>query len=67
MAVSCKVLLYADDSVLMISDKDPNIISQKLGQEMDNCYRWMIDNRLFMHAGKTELILFGSVNKLNEK
>lgn len=65
-AVNCKLLLYADDSVLMVSDKDPEVVSKLLGDEMLNCYNWMIDNRLAMHAGKTELILFASKRKLKK-
>ena len=24
------------------------------------CYKWLIDNHLFMHKGKTECMLFGT-------
>lgn len=65
-AVSSKLLLYADDSVLLVSDKDPDLVAQKLSDEMNNCYNWMVDNKLSMHAGKTELILFGSKSKLRK-
>ena len=66
LAVNCKLMLYADDSVLIVSDKDPNIISERLGNEMQNCLEWMVDNKLSMHPGKTELILFGTKQKLNK-
>ena len=65
-AVKCKLLLYADDSVLLVSHKNPEIVSRTLGEEMENCYNWMVDNRLSMHAGKTELILFASKRKLRK-
>ena len=66
ISVNCKLLLYADDSVLMVSDRDPEVIANKLGTEMQNCFNWMVDNRLSMHAGKTELILFGTPKRLNK-
>ena len=65
-AVDCKLLLYADDSVLLVSHKDPKFVSEKLGIEVQNCSDWFVDNQLSMHPGKTELILFSSQNKLKK-
>ena len=65
ISVDCKSLLYADDSVLLVSDKDPQIIADKLSHELDPCRQWMIDNKLSLHLGKTEAILFGTKRKLN--
>ena len=31
---------------------------------MDNCKTWLIDDRLSLHVGKTECILFGSKRQL---
>lgn len=61
---NCKLLLYADDSVLMVSDKNPDLISNELGQNVNSCFNWLVDNRLSLHFGKTECILFGPKNKL---
>ena len=68
LAVNCKLmLLYADDSVLIVSDKDPQVVSEKLGLEMKHYHDWMVDNSLSaMHAGKTELILISSKKKLRK-
>ncbi len=30
VSVKCKLLLYADDSVLLVSDKNPNVVSETL-------------------------------------
>ena len=60
----CTLLLYADDSILLISDKDPKIISEQLGKELESCYDWLIDNKLSLHFGKTECMIFGSKRKL---
>ena len=58
-----KWLLYADDSVILYSHKDPKVISEKLGLELEMCSKWLIDNKLSLHMGKTECLLFGSKRK----
>ena len=65
ISVDCKVLLYADDSALLVSGKDPKMVANKLSKELDSCRPWMIDNKLSLHLGKTEAILFGTKRKLN--
>jgi hypothetical protein len=63
-AVSCQLLLYADDSSLMVSSKCVHDIQNKLSQEMASLSEWLCDNKLSLHLGKTESILFGSKRKL---
>ncbi len=64
-SVNCNLLLYADDSVLFTSGKDPQVISEILSHELESCRQWLIDNKLSLHLGKTESILFGSKIKLS--
>lgn len=60
-AVKCDLLLYADDSCLTVTHKDITVIEDTL------------NNKLSIHVGKTESILFGTKyllskeNKLNIK
>ena len=42
-------------------------INVVLSQEMDKMYQWLIDNKLSLHLGKTESMLFGTRTKLKEK
>ena len=63
-AVNCKLLLYADDSALMVSHRDVEVIQERLGLELEAVNDWLIDNKLSLHLGKTESILFGSKRKL---
>ena len=63
-SVNCMLLQYADDSALIISDKDPVKIGQNLSRNLDNCNKWLVDNKLSLHMGKTELILFGTKQEL---
>ena len=66
ISLKCKLLLYADDSALIISGKEPNKIAEELSKELSSCRNWLIDNKLSLHLGKTEAILFGTRHKLNE-
>ncbi len=63
ISVSCKLLLYADDSILLVSGKDPTVISEKLSTKLQSCNKWLIENNLSLHPGKCESILFASKRK----
>ena len=52
-AVDCDLLLYADDSALLIRGKNITDIEQKLSEEITNLNVWLIDNELSLHPGKT--------------
>ena len=60
----CKLLFYADDSTILFSHKDPDQLAHKLGKVLESCSDWLVDNKLSLHLGKTECILFGSKRKL---
>ena len=36
----CKLLVYADDSAILYSNKDSQVISDKLGLELELCSKW---------------------------
>ena len=63
-SLTCKLSLYADDSALFFSHKDPAVIANVLGNELSNCQKWLIDNKLSLHMGKIECLLFGSKRRL---
>lgn len=62
----CKLILYADDTAILYSHKDPKIIENKLNEELSSCHSWLVDNKLSMHSGKTECILFGTKRRINK-
>ena len=64
ISIKCLLLLYADDSALLVSGKDPELIAKILSKELESCRKWLIDNKLSLHLGKTESILFGTKNRL---
>ena len=70
-AVSCKLLLNADDSALLFkkgcyhtSGKDVSEIEGVLSRELESLSEWLEENRLSLHLGKTQSILFGSKKRL---
>ena len=65
ISVKNRLLLYADDSLILVCHKNPNVVSECLADDLDSCNKWLIDNKLSLHVGKTETILFGSKRKLN--
>ena len=60
----CKLILYADDSAILYAHKDPSHIAAKLGKQLESCSNWLVDNKLSLHLGKTECMLFGPPRKL---
>ncbi len=66
ISVNCKLLLYADDSALLVSHKDPQVISQTLSKELQSCHHWLIDNKLSLHLGKNRMHYFWFKTKTPE-
>ena len=64
-ALKCRLSLYADDSALVFSGPDPTKVADFLSSELSICRKWLIDNRLSLHLGKTECIVFGPKRRLN--
>ena len=48
-SVQNKLLLYADDSVIISSHKDPEVISHSLSADLKSCNDWLINNKLSLH------------------
>lgn len=65
-AVKCKVILYADDSSLLVSGRNISQIQETLTDELSNVREWLLDNRLSLHVGKSECILFGTKHKIKK-
>ena len=53
-SVKCKLLLYADDSALLVSGKNVSEIQKVLSQELKSVCEWLVDNKLSIHLDKTE-------------
>ncbi len=66
-STKCKLLLYADDSILLTSDKDPKAIAETLSRNLDTCNDWLIDNRLLLHLGKTEAMICSTKQEIKNR
>ena len=66
ISLKCKLLLYADDSALMVSGSDPKQIEDTLSNELKSCRQWLIDNKLSLNLGTKEAILFGTKRRLRK-
>ena len=56
----CKVCLYADDTVLYVLDKCPQIAHQKMQSDIHALSRWCNKNQLTVNIKKTKCVLFAS-------
>ena len=65
----CKIILYADDTVIYFSDKDVLNIESTLNDEVNRVAKWMSDNHLTLNLkkGKTDFILYGTAKKLGKQ
>ena len=66
-AVENKLLLYSDDSAILVADKNISTVETLLQRELEVVSDWLIDNKLSLHLGKTESILFGSKPRLRSQ
>lgn len=62
--VKHRLNLYADDSGILVSGKCKSEIENVLSTELEAVSEWLICNKLSLHLGKTESILFGSKTRL---
>ena len=65
-AVSCRLILYADDSALLVSGTSVSVIEETLGHELTSLSAWLVDNKLSIDLGKTKSFFLGS-NKILRK
>ena len=63
-SVNCDLFLYADDSTILVSGKNPAVIQNTLSIELNAIRGWLEENKLSIHLGKTESILIASKIRL---
>ena len=63
-SVNCDLFLYANDSTLLVSGKNPAVIQNTLSIELNAIRGWLEENKLSIHLGKTESILIASKIRL---
>ena len=58
----CKIITYANDTVIFTSSSDIDAIQGNLSQDLDNLFR---NNEVNLKEVKTEVMLFGTSKRLN--
>ena len=66
-AVNHKLLLYADDSAIMVADKNVSTIEILLQKELEVVSELLVDNKSSLHLDKTESVLFCSKSRLKSQ
>ena len=51
--------LYADDTTIYVTDRDPDSLSFKLSKDLQKITEWIERNGLKMNVGKTQLMVLG--------
>ena len=62
---SSKILLYADDTVLLYSGKSVSDIINVLTEDLNSITNWFLQNKLHLNTKKCKWTLFGSKRRLN--
>ena len=57
---NCKTIMYADDTVLLFSDKTEDEINKAINQDANLLHTWLCNNGLILNSnkGKTEFMMF---------
>ena len=66
-SVKCKPLLHADGKHYWLPVVMYSQIEYVLIREMESVIEWLVENRLSLHLGKTESILFGFNKRLDKR
>ena len=61
---SCKVTLYADDTLIYYSSPSLNEVESKLNVDLANVTDWFNKNLLTLNFEKSKLLLIGSSRRL---
>lgn len=70
LKVACpeELFLYADDvAAIVVAHRDKEMVEKTMSLQLEEISKWFLDNKLFLHLGKTEAILFASKMKLNKQ
>ena len=63
---TCNVILYADDTAIIYSDKQKAQIEKHLNNDMEIVKTWLDENKLTLNVKKTKSMLIGNNKLLNE-
>ena len=61
----CKIVAYADDAAVLVSEKNQTNLKQKIETCLQKIQRWYTNNGLMINPSKTEFMVMGSNNKID--
>ena len=63
----CGIVMYADDTVIFCADKHTDVIQKRVEEDFSSLSGWLAENELIINCkkGKTEVIMFGTSQRLN--
>ena len=62
----CRILMYADDTVIYFSERSVEAVEEVLNKEANLVGKWFTNNNLILNLkkGKTELVIYSTCQKL---
>ena len=60
---NCKMSLYADDTCLYVSSKDPVLMQTMINEDLAAIQNWLLHNELLLNVKKCKLIIIGTKHK----
>ena len=64
--LTCKTVLYADDTALMYSSDDANDMSENLNNNISNVGSWLRSNKLSLNVSKTKYMICGTKKRTDQ-
>ena len=58
--------LFADDTNLTTSGISAEVVQSRLNEDLEKVHRWLLANKLILNIEKTEYMLIGSRQRLND-
>jgi len=67
--VKCKIITYADDTIIYYHNKDLKIIEEVLANDFYHLSNWLNENELILNLkkDKTEIMIFGTKTNLSRR
>ena len=63
-AIGCdNVKLYADDTFLVMNDRNIDVVKEKASDLFEKKFRWCVANQISINSEKTHFLLFHAKNK----
>lgn len=65
VAHKCKIVMFADDTMLYMVGKDLTEMQVEMNHELNNLFSWLCDNKLSLNTNKSKYCLFAKKLKLS--